>query len=41
MSIALYSCESEETKKLKDRNVEIRVNKNQEIEFIKNTDDYP
>ena len=41
MSITLYSFESEETKKIKDKGVEIRVNNKQDIEFIKNTDDYP
>ena len=41
MSIALYSFESGETKKIKDKGVEIKVNNNQDIEFIKNTDDFP
>ena len=41
MSIALYSFESGDTKRIKDNDVEIRVNKNQDIEFIKNIDDYP
>ena len=41
MSISLYSFESGETKKIKDNDVEIKVNDNQDIEIIKNTDDYP